>query len=494
MGVEAAPPSLIGRKREWEWLVEFATTDKHPSALGIVWGNARVGKSFLLQSLAKKVDGVYYEAIRGSRADALRAAGELLGEAQQSVAPLALDSWEAVINACFALGRDRDLLVVFDELPLLLEHSPELESVLSRAFSPDNPNRAGSRTRLVVSGSAINVMANLLSSSGPLVGRIALDLRLAPLDFREARTLHDIADLATAVRTYAVIGGVPSYAREMSGGDLPKNANDFERWICRRVLSPSAPLFNESPYLFANDPTISQARKLNVYHAVLAGIATGRNTWSALTEELQIEGPALKPVMNALRAAGFVERIDDPVRDNRAIYEPVDQLLRFHYALLPRWIGRLSRHGADPHDAWRRMQSTFESSILAACFESMARYWTQHFASDETLDGVAAYVGTTSVSESPGRARFIPVIAADGAMSTPPQQRTVVAVGDAIFGSEVSDIDLHRLMDARALLGPKAATAKMLLFGTAFDPVVEEAAAERKDLELVSLERLYEGD
>lgn len=484
---------MVGREHEWKRLWEFATDAEPRAALGVVWGNVRVGKSFLLESLSRQVGGIYYEAVRGSRADALRAAGERIGDFQKSVAPLAFQSWDEVINALLALGRDRDIFVVIDELPYLLEHSPELASVLSRAFAPTRTQYADSRTRLLVSGSAMNVMANLLSDDGPLVGRLALDLRLAPLDFREARALHDISDLATAVRTYAVIGGVPSYARQMSGRDLPHDAEDFDRWICRRVLSPEAPLFNESPYLFGNDPTISQARKLNVYHAALAGIASGNRTWKALTDELQIEGAALKPVLNTLIAAGFVERIDDPIRDNRAIYEPVDQLLRFHYALLRRWIGRLSRHGADPRDAWRQMQPIFESTILPACFAGMARYWATHFASYESLGGVAEFVGTTSVALDDQRARYVPVVVAEGSMGNP-QARTVVAVGAVAFGREITDVDLQQLMETRAQLGLRAATAKLLLFGTDFDELVREVEAGREDVELVDLERLYEGD
>jgi hypothetical protein len=40
-------------------------------------------------------------------------------------------------------------------------------------------------------------------------------------------------------------GGVAAYAREMSAGDLPAGPDDFDRWVCQRVLSPAAPLFSE---------------------------------------------------------------------------------------------------------------------------------------------------------------------------------------------------------------------------------------------------------
>jgi len=81
----------------------------------------------------------------------------------------------------------------------------------------------------------MSVMGRLLSGTAPLRGRASLDLRMRPFDFRTARELHGIEDLATAVEAYAVIGGVPAYAREMVGGDLPAGPGDLDRWICERV-------------------------------------------------------------------------------------------------------------------------------------------------------------------------------------------------------------------------------------------------------------------
>jgi len=48
----------------------------------------------------------------------------------------------------------------------------------------------------------------------------------APFDFRTARKLHRIEELATALRTYTVIGGVATYARGMLDGDLLRSASD----------------------------------------------------------------------------------------------------------------------------------------------------------------------------------------------------------------------------------------------------------------------------
>lgn len=157
-------------------------------------------------------------------------------------------------------GRDREIAVVLDEYPYLLEHTPQLDSIIQRALGPRNRRRTASRVRLVLRGSAMTVMRRMPSGTAPLHGRAGLDLRISPFDFRGARELHGLSDLRTALRTFAVIGGVAPYGREM-GGDLPAGIADFDRRVCRRVLSPAAPLFNQVDLLLSEDPSTARARK-----------------------------------------------------------------------------------------------------------------------------------------------------------------------------------------------------------------------------------------
>lgn len=481
---------MVGRRVELGRLAEFVKSGETAATLGIVWGRRRIGKSFLLHSLAEQTGGFYHEAVRGARSEALRAFGERIGAYQQAAAPLAFDSWDEVVEALMRLGGERETVVVLDEFPYLLEHSPELESIIQRAFGARNALRADSRTRLILCGSAMSVMGQILSGTAPLRGRAGLDLRIAPFDYREARALHGVEDLATAVRAYAVIGGVAAYAREMSGNDLPSAPDDFDRWICRRVLSPSAPLFNEVPLLLSEDPATSKARKLNLYHAALAGVSQGNRSWSSLTSYLRMSGAALNPIMTALISAQFLARLNDPIRDNRPLYEPVDPILRVHYALLRRHGERLSRHGTDTLGIWHDIEPTFQSQVLGPVFESMARFWTTHFASRETLGGMADHVGPSTVSLGDGReVELDVVVAADDGAS--PGERTVHALGEAKVGQTLTMRHVERLEAARSALGVRASNAKLLLFGSVVDEAVRLAADNRSDVEVVDLPRLY---
>ncbi len=484
---------IIARDAEWKHLRAFATAADPEAMLALVWGRRRIGKSMLLQGLAQETGGFYFHAQRGSSGEALVSLGEALAEWIGAPAPLALSSWDQAVSTIMALGRDRPMVVVLDEFPYLLEHTPELDSILQRHFGPGHPSSTGTRARLILCGSAVSVMTQLRSGTAPLRGRAGLNLLMLPFDFRVSRELHASPDLATAVKTYAVIGGVAAYARQMVQNDVPVSAADFDRWVCERVLSPAAPLFSEIDVLLAEDPTMAKARKINLYQAVLAGIALGNHAPSSLTSYAKMPGHSLVPILDTLVATALVSRVEDPVRDNRPVYRPNDSLLRFHYAVIRKHRDRLART-TDPRAMWQGLTPTFASQVMGPCFEAMAREWTTHHAGPSTLGTGARLVGSTTLSTGTATHHELDVIVADGDADSAPDQRTIIALGEAKLNEELTTGHLAQLENARSALGVRAADAKLLLFGSHIGAELRRRASRRSDVELVDLKRLYFGE
>ena len=366
-------------------------------------------------------------------------------------------------------------------------------SILQRHFGPGHPSRPATQTRLILCGSAIRVMSGLLNGTAPLRGRAGLTLPVAPFDVRVSRELHAAPDLPTAVNLFSVIGGVAAYAREMSGHDLPTTAADFDRWIEQRVLSPSAPLFGEIDLLLGEDPTMARTRKANLYHATLSAVARGHHTWTGICSYVKMSGSSLTPVMDTLLATQLVERVEDPIRDNRPVYHPADSLLRFHYAIIRRHQARLASPSADTHALWRSLIPTFRSLVLGPCFEAIARHWVTHWAHPDTLGGTPDHVGSTVIASADTGDQEIDLVVSADDGGAAPDERTVRALGEAKVGETLTMAHVRRLERARAHLGPRATEARLLLFGRAFDETLRAAADRRPDVVLVDLERLYHG-
>lgn len=484
------PPGTVGRSTEWDSLVEFAGSEVNHATLGIVWGRRRIGKSYLLSQLCDH-NGLYYEAVRGSASEALGELGAAMAAAVGAPAPLDLPDWDAAISALMRLGRDRPFVVVLDEYPYLREQSPELDSIIQRAFGPRSPLRNETQCRLILCGSAISVMSELLTGTAPLRGRAGLDMRISPFDYRDALQLYGTEDLRLAMHLYSIIGGVAAYARDMVDDDLPESMDELGDWTARRVLSPSAPLSREVELLLSEDPTTSQARKVNLYHATLAAIALGRRTPGRMADYVKISGPRLDPILRSLVSAQFVDRLLDPIRDNRPTYHPGDPMIRFHYAVIRPNHSRLGRHGADLMALWEGLGDTFSSNVVGPTFESMARHWLTYYADASPMADGPIHIGST-VTTVDGKEREVDLVVArdDGERIA---DRSVAAIGEAESGEAITFSHLNRLEAIRRSLGSRGEDASLVLVGSRFAENLVNKTATRNDVELVDLDRLYHG-
>lgn len=488
MNLPALPSATVGRESEWTHLQRFVGSGLSTPTLGIVWGRRRIGKSHLLTALCHGRGGFYHQALRSSGPQALRDLGARLADHVGAPAPLDLPDWTAAVDAMLRLPGDEPFPIVLDEYPYLLEGAPELNTVLQRALAPQ-PGQAGRRpARLILCGSAMGVMRHLLIGTAPLRGRAGLDLRMSALDFRAALELHGRPGFELATQIHAVIGGVPAYARDMVDGDLPQKPSEFDAWVARRVLSPASPLFREADLLLAEDPTTSSARKINLYHSTLASVSNGHHAYARLSRQVGVSGPSLAPILNALVDAELVERVQDPLREQRPSYHPADALLRFHYAILRPNLARFAQ--GEGLEGWRSLKPTFLSRVAGPAFEQLARTWVRVYARTETLGGAPQHVGPSVVNvNGVDRALDVVVAAGDGT----PVERQVLAIGEAKLAERLSDHHLRALQAAREALGGRAAGAKLLLVGQAFSSGLLREAKRRADIELVDLERLYTG-
>lgn len=445
----------------------------------------------MLFSLVEKRQGFYWEATRGETAIHLARLGEALGE-YLGVGQISLDGWEEAFDWLLELGAERPVPVVLDEFGYVLEADPGVDTAIASALGPAGRRANPGQTRLILCGSAIAVMAALTGGEAALRGRTALEIVMQPHDYRQAAEwLPKEGSRVLAAKVYAVIGGVIGYATDMVDHDLPRDEEDFDRWVAQRVLSSAATLHHEALTLLAEDPTVASSRTA-LHHSILGVIANGSVTAGKISQRLKRPISNLDPVLKRLVSAGFVVRHADPIRDQRATYALADPFLQFHYAILEPH-GSLLR-ARNPREVWeRRLRPIFDSRVRGPVFEEQARTWVRRFADPKTLGGGEPdHVAPSSVVIDGTEHDLDVVVAADDGAAVP-AARAVRAIGEAKAGETLGLGHLRRLEQARTALGTRAAHAKLLLFGPAFTPELVSAARKRGDVELVDLERLYSG-
>lgn len=472
-----------------EHIGRFIDSGTSRNTLALVYGRRRIGKSTLLARLTRERGGFYWEATRAESSIHLARLGEALG-AHLGVGRLALDGWEDALVRLLQLGASASVPIVLDEFGYLLDAEPGLDSTVATLLGPSR-REAGGRARLILCGSAIAMMRKLTAGQAPLRGRTALELVMQPFDYRQAaKLLGDDPNLALAARVFAVIGGVVGYATDMVDDDLPRDRNDFSRWVAERVLSPAATLHHEATTLLAEDPTIAAANQM-LHHSILGVIANGSVTAGAIANQLRRQVQTLDPALKRLVATGFVVRHEDPLRARRPLYALADSFLQFHYAVLEPHSTVLRER--DPREVWnRRLETVFDARVRGPVFQEQARSWVRRFAASGTVGGEPDHVGP-SAAIIEGTEYQLDVVAAVDDGATEPAERTVLAIGEAKAGETVGTAHLRHLVRARAAFGLRAASARLLLFAPRFHPDLERLATTRADIELVGLDRLYRG-
>lgn len=484
------PESLYDRDQEWADLVRFATADSPRPRLGIVYGRRRQGKSFLLRALTRQTGGLYHQAMEEERATALLRVGGTVAADAGLDGSVAYSDWPSAVRALTDRAAAAARTIVLDEFPYLLAQSPELASVIQHAF---DDARDGRRPpfRLLLCGSAMSIMRELLSGQKALRGRAILDLPLQSFDFRQAAAFWGIDDPHTAFLVHAVVGGVPGY-RDLLGGEAPSTPDDLLGWLSAGVLNPSHAMFREADYLLTEDPAISDRA---LYQSVLSAISEGLSTRSAIGGLLQRDDAALRHPLLVLERAGFIRRDEDVLLAKRPLIRIDDPYLRFHHAVIRPDLARFEAR--ETANGWEAAAPRFESNVLGPHFEALARTWTTRYASDRTLGDRPTKVGFTQVNDAQARSRVeLDVVAIAG---NPGAQRPrVIALGEAKGGIGLRTAgDLRKLERGRDLLAERADVtgARLLLFARGgFGPELLREAASRQDVELIDLDRLYAGD
>ena len=479
------PEHVFDRSREWDGLMRFATSPEPDVRLGIVSGRRRQGKTYLLDAVASAVDGFFYTATEDTEIDALANFGRALA-GWTGGGRYTFTNWEEALERLFTAVPAG--LIVLDEFPYLSKASPALPSLIQRALEPRGIARQ-SRSRLLLSGSAMSVMGRLLSGSAPLRGRASLELVLAPFGYRDAAKFWGLSDPRLAVLVHSIAGGTPAYRREFVAGDAPSGAGDFDAWVLRTVLNPQVPLFREARYLLAEE---AEVRDPALYHAVLGAIAAGRNTRGGIADHIGRKSPDIAHPLRVLEDSQLISHEAEPFRTGRSTYQIREPLIAFYEAVMRREWTRLER--GDPAGAWRNAQATFLAQVVGPHFEAMCREWAQA-AAEDTFGGWPGTVAPGVVPDPANRTQ----IQVDVTVLGPEiagQPRQVLSLGEAKWGKVMTPDHVRRLRRARDLLAVKGydthATRLTCYSGAGFDDELRAEARRDGLVQLVGLERLYE--
>lgn len=357
---------FLGRERELGVLGEEHAAKR--SAMVVLHGRRRVGKSELLLEFLRGRRGVYFV---GKQAPGPLQLRELTREAarvldEPLLANLPDDDWKGALSAIVERGtRDGRMLLVLDELPWTAQAAPELPSVLQELW--DRQWKKSGKLTLVVCGSDVGFMEReVLGSKSPLSGRRTAQIELRPFDPVEAAGFHPSWSRVDQARAYFLCGGIPLYLTMFEAG------RSVRRNIERALLTEFAPLFREPDFLLR-----TELRELDNYYAVLFALAAGTATLAELSKETGVARGSISYYVQALEELGYVARryplvdLDERPAARHVRYGIEDPLLRFWFRFVFPNQSSIVRLGAKA--AYDVHVKPALAGYYGGCFERLCR-------------------------------------------------------------------------------------------------------------------------
>jgi hypothetical protein len=302
---------------------------------------------------------------------------------------------------------------------------------------------------------------------------------MRPFGFREAAAFwaaESVPELA--FRLHALVGGTPEY-KDRCGGAGPRSLADFDRWVRQRLLDPGGVMFREGALPPGEGALLG---------AIFAGAARPPEIAAAVGRP----AGAVADGLAALTGRGLIERLQDPLNGERSGFVFVKPIARLHHLVIAPHEAELAAGQAA--SVWADTRGAVDSLIYRPHFASVARQWCLRHAAEGTLGGVARAARPTLVrcGDHQREHELEAVVVED-----PVADGRVLAIGETnAADGPMGAGQLRRLEHLRALLpaGRAGQPTRLLLFSrSGFAAGLAEEAAARSDVELVGLERIYQG-
>ena len=193
---------FLGRNAELKAIREELSSRNRKTAI-LIYGKRRVGKSSLIREAVSDFSGVtinhlcVQSTFEGNLELLCRSVSRELG-----LPNIQFDSLSSLM--AFLKEQENRFLLVIDEYPYLKQtrKQNEVDSYMQAVI-----DQLPSNVKLILCGSYISVMKELLAESNPLFGRFSLILHLHDFDYYDAARFYPDLSAREKVAFYSVFGG-----------------------------------------------------------------------------------------------------------------------------------------------------------------------------------------------------------------------------------------------------------------------------------------------
>ena len=309
---------FVGRYNEIDSL---SKAFEEPHMHCIVYGNRRVGKTQLVIEAAKRSDVAFinYECTKSTLKSNLDRISTQLYE--QKLIPSMLSFPTFTDFFVYLNSTNKRFIVLIDEYPYLYykndknEVDSEFQTILDKYCSNIN---------VVISGSHIGMMKNLLKQKNPLFGRMDTIIHLQELNYLEASEFYPNFSNYDKVSFYAVFGGSPFILKQLN----PQKS--LKENICKTFLN-----LTSSVYLYISEGYTTDLTAKDSADQIFEVIGNSKKRHNRIEELLGYEhNGLLSKQLNLLSDMEFIGKnapINKISDSKKATYYIKSNAMRFYF-------------------------------------------------------------------------------------------------------------------------------------------------------------------
>lgn len=390
---------FVGREEELALLQH-----EHIGKAVMVYGKKRVGKTTLILKALEQCpyQTVYFECLKGTIQDNIAGFVQELVRIKVLPVPLAFSSLQDVFAYLNTLPQK--MVVVVDEYTHL--YAMNDSGVVDSVFQSIIDSRL-SNIELILAGSHIGLMKDLLQERNPLYGRFAASIKLDELNYLDASKFYPDKSAYDKVAHYAVFGGSP-FINQALNPDATLREN-----IIGTVLNPMSPV-----YLYANQLVFSDnALNINT-ERIFSVLGNDRKRYTEIEDALGVKKTGnLAKQIKTLTDLDILSRritINKPNDNKKATYELSYNLLRFYYTFVYKNASAFQVLGADAF--YDEFIAPVLTDFIARRFEDICREYFSLQVRSGRMNGVrsiGSYYPDTAV-RCENKAFSVSVELADG--------------------------------------------------------------------------------
>ena len=355
--------NFIGRTDELKKLNKVFSLDEFTTSL--IFGRRRVGKSELIKTALKKNSSIkiYYECKEVSEKSNVDGLSDILSE-ELNLPKLKFDNIESILKYIFELSIKEKIILVLDEYPYLKKTINGMDSILQALIDKYNTT---SKLSLVILGSYVDIMKELLFHSNPLYGRVDLTIELKQMDYYDSSLFYPAFSTEDKIKIYSVFGGIPYYNR------LIDDSKSVKENIIELIASNGARLENEvSMYLNSEISKIVNANE------VFEALSKGFSKYSDILSQSHVSsGPTLVDVLDQLIRMDVVSKtspINDLNNKKKCGYYISDNLSLFYYRYIFKYSSQMKI--MDPNIFYAKyIEKDFEQQYVPHIFERICKQY-----------------------------------------------------------------------------------------------------------------------